>query len=73
MIQNVTIRRKRRHEAETAVEDLIKRGYEVVSPLMQVGSQPEPINKYSFEQIRRYKPNDQFDAPWIAKMRREVE
>ncbi len=35
MIQNVTIRRTKRHEAETAIDDLIKRGYEVVSPLTQ--------------------------------------
>ncbi len=72
MIQNVTIRRTKRHEAETTIDDLIKRGYEVVSPLIQASSQSEPINKYSFEQVKRYQPND-FSAPWIAKLRREVE
>lgn len=71
MIQDVTIRRTKRHEAETAIDDLIKRGYKVVSPLTQAGSQSEPINKYSFEQVRRYQPND-FSSPWIAKLRREV-
>ena len=72
MIQNVTVRRSHKHEAETAIDDLIKRGYEVVSPLIQAGSQTEPITKYSFEQVRRYQPND-FHAPWVAKLRREVE
>lgn len=71
MIQDVTIRRTKRHEAETAIDDLIKRGYEVISPLTQAGSQSEPLNKYSFEQVRRYQPND-FTSPWIAKLRREV-
>lgn len=72
MIQDVTIRRTKRHEAESAIDDLIKRGYEVISPLTQAGSQSEPLNKYSFEQVRRYQPND-FSSPWIAKLRREVE
>ncbi|SSS88052.1 Uncharacterised protein [Acinetobacter baumannii] len=66
MIQDVTIRRTKRHEAETAIDDLIKRGYELVSPLTQAGLQSEPINKYSFEQVRRYQPND-FSSPWVAR------
>lgn len=71
MIQNVTVRRTKRHEAETAIDDLIKRVYEVVSPLIQAGAQTETFNNYTFEQVRRYQPND-FSSPWIAKLMREV-
>jgi hypothetical protein len=64
-IQPVIIRRQRKYEADN---DLVARGFEIISPLKQQNPQSEVLHNLSFEQ-RRFKVED-FSSPWIAKLRR---
>ncbi|AOH53333.1 hypothetical protein ABE28_003135 [Peribacillus muralis] len=70
-VQPVVIRRQQKHEAEQAIEDLLVRGFEIVSSLKQENQQSEVLNIYSFEQ-KRFQVED-YSSPWIAKMMRVVQ
>ncbi|WP_110928399.1 hypothetical protein [Bacillus massiliglaciei] len=62
--QPVFIRRRKKSEAEQAINDLLARGFELVTPLRQEMAS-EKLDQYSFE--KRYTSED-FSSPWVAKL-----
>ncbi|MFF5400248.1 hypothetical protein ACFY5J_22560 [Peribacillus butanolivorans] len=61
----MVIIRRRKYEAEQAINDLEARGFEVISPLKQQNPQSEVLHNLSFDK-RRFKVED-FSSPWIAR------
>lgn len=64
----VTIRRQRKHEAEQAIEDLIKKGFEVIFPLTEFSRDGKIFDRDSFNR-RVFVQNTQSSC-WIAKLRK---
>lgn len=69
-VQEVTIRRKRKHEAEQAIRDLEARGYELVGELQNV---KESRKAFVPNENRRltYDSTIMWDS-WYCRMRRVV-
>lgn len=64
----VTIRRQRKHEAEMAIADLEKRGFEVVYPLTEFRSDGKTFTRDSYNR-KIFVENTEWGY-WIAKLRK---
>jgi hypothetical protein len=68
--QNVIITRRRKREAEQAIDDLLKRGYTIIYPLTENTRDGKQFTTDSFN--RRIFQNNTFSSYWRAKLRRVV-
>lgn len=66
---NVMITRRRKHEAEQAIRDLLKRGFYIVSPLKQVSSDGKTFTTDSYG--RQIFVENTFHSCWKAVLRRD--
>jgi hypothetical protein len=64
----VIITRQRKHEAEQAIEDLIKKGFEVTFPLTEFSSDGKIFDRDSFNR-KVFVQNTQ-NTCWKAKLRK---
>lgn len=70
-MQPVTIHRQHKHEAEQAIQDLEDRGFEVIFPLTEFGSDGKRFRTDSYG--RKIFVENTSSSCWIAKLRRVVE
>lgn len=70
-MQPVIIRRQRKHEAEQAIDDLTRRGFEIVFPLTEFSRDGKVFDRDSFN--RKNFVQNTHRSCWMAKMRRIVE
>jgi hypothetical protein len=68
-MRDTVIRRQRKHEAEMAVDDLIKRGFKVVFPLTEFSREGKTFSTDSYN--RKIFQNNTYSSCWMAKLRRE--
>ncbi len=66
----VVIHRQRKHEAERAIQDLEKRGYEVVFPLTEIHKDGKKFKTDSYN--RKIFMENTFASVWVAKLRRKA-
>lgn len=64
----VNIRRQRKHEAEQAIRDLEKRGYEIVFPLTLFSSDGKVFDRDAFN--RKVFVANTSNSCWVAQMRK---
>jgi len=64
----VTIRRQRKHEAEQAIKDLKKRGFELIYPLTEHSKDGKIFDRDSYN--RKIFVENTYSSCWIAKMRK---
>jgi hypothetical protein len=67
----VTIRRQQKHEAETAIADLEKRGFEVIYPLTELKSDGKTFTRDRYNR-RIFVENTEWGC-WVAKLRKVEE
>jgi hypothetical protein len=70
-MQPVTIHRQHKHEAEQAIKDLEARGFEIIFPLTEFGSDGKRFKTDAYG--RRIFVENISSSCWIAKLRRVVE
>lgn len=70
-MQPVIIHRQRKREAEQAIADLERRGFEIIFPLTEFPSQGKLFDRDSYN--RRIFVENTFSSCWMAKLRRVVE
>ncbi|QVY60957.1 hypothetical protein [Cytobacillus gottheilii] len=68
--QQTKITRRRKHEAEQAIQDLLKRGFEIVTPLKEYGSEGKVFKTDAYN--RKIFVQNNHNSCWIAVMRREA-
>lgn len=66
-----TIHRKFKHEAELAISDLIKRGWEISFPLTEIQSTGTERGSYNYMKSKYTSRQGTATSCWIAKMRTE--
>jgi hypothetical protein len=71
VMQPVVIHRRRKEEAEQAIKDLEARGYKVIFPLTEFGSDGKRFKTDAYG--RRIFVENIASSCWIAKLRRVVE
>jgi hypothetical protein len=64
----IVIRRQRKHEAEQAITDLIKRGFTVVYPLTELKRDGKTFTRDSFN--RKIFVENTESSCWIAKLKK---
>jgi hypothetical protein len=64
----IVIRRQRKHEAEQAIADLLKRGFEVVYPLTEIKRDGKQFSRDSFN--RKIFVQNIGSSCWVAKLRK---
>jgi muramoyltetrapeptide carboxypeptidase LdcA involved in peptidoglycan recycling len=69
--RDVTIHRQFKHEAEKAISDLEKRGFEVVFPLTELKRDGKRFKSDAFN--RKIFIENTFSSCWIAKLRKVKE
>ncbi|MBN6889820.1 hypothetical protein ACUXCC_005247 [Cytobacillus horneckiae] len=62
------IRRQRKHEAEKAIEDHIKRGCEVIFPLTEFSRDGKIFDRDSYN--RHIFAGNSYSSVWMAKLRK---
>jgi hypothetical protein len=67
----ITIRRQFKHEAEMAIADLKKRGFEVIYPLAELKSDGKTFTRDRYNR-RIFVENTEWSC-WIAKLRKVEE
>ena len=70
-VQETTIRRMRKYEAEQAIKDLQKRSYEIVSPLMEKKREGKRFGAQEYKRVAFIEHT--MSSVWMAKLRRVVE
>ena len=68
--QDTTITRRTKQEAEMAINDLLKRGYEIVLPLTEKKSMRTSTSNYNYRRNRYESVDTSLASCWIAKLRR---
>lgn len=68
VMRPVVITRKHKHEVEQAVNDLLAKGFELISPMKQLTSEGKEF-KTDSRQRRIFVQNTE-NSCWMAKMRR---
>lgn len=66
----IIIHRQRKYEAEQAINDLEKRGYELVYPLTE---QKKEGRNFTTDGYRSIFLENTYSSKWIAKLRRVAE
>jgi hypothetical protein len=70
MIQT-TVHRRYKHEAETAINDLLNRGFEIIYPLTEIKSDSVNLGSYDYHKSHFIRVKASVSSCWIAKLRRE--
>lgn len=65
----VTIHRRTRREAEQAVDDLLKRGFELISPIMNMEEWGKDFER-DMDGRRKFAGNRKVKSCWVAKLRK---
>lgn len=64
----IIIRRKRKYEAEQAINDLLERGFELVCPLTKLTHEGKLFDRDDYN--RKIFVENTFSCCWIAKLKK---
>lgn len=67
-LRPVVIHRRKKHEAEQAIKDLLARGYIIITPLTELTNQGKEFKTDSYN--RRIFVCNTTSSCWVAKLRR---
>lgn len=67
-MRDTIVHRQRKSEAETAINDLLNRGFELIFPLTEITREGKQFRTDSYG--RKIFVNNSFTSCWVAKLRR---
>jgi hypothetical protein len=67
-MKDTVIHRQRKHEAETAIKDLLNRGFEIVFPLTEITRDGKQFSTDAYG--RKIFQNNTFTSCWVARLRK---
>jgi hypothetical protein len=67
-MRDTIIHRQKKHEAETAINDLVARGFEVIFPLTEITRDGKQFSSDSYG--RKIFQHNTFTSCWVARLRK---